>query len=291
MSTANLTLEYVTTNILTPDLPINESLMILDAFITKAVVDKDLNTPPTTTTSDAGKVWIIGPSPTGRWASKAGQLAIWTGANTEHYITPKEGWTFDVIDEDVKYRYSGSAWVSTAGTGSAGKHGIPIMASGMTPKISGGCAALAYLTGASNQPDVPYLAFDNTTGEAAVFAIPMPKSWNEGTVTFIPHWAHPATTTNFGVCWKLRAIAVSNDDAMAATYGTAQSSVDTGGTTSDYYAGPESSAITIGGTPAAQDMVFFEIARDPADGGDNLAVDAYLIGLTLFYTTDAETDA
>jgi hypothetical protein len=161
----------------------------------------------------------------------------------------------------------------------------------MSPKQSGGCAALATFSGASGQPDVPYLAFDASTEEHAQFILAMPKSWNEGTVTFQPRWMHPATVTNFGVCWKVRAVAVSNDDALVASFGTAQSSVDTGGTTSDAYLGPESSAITIAGTPAAMDLVLVDVYRDPLDAGDTLAVDAWLLGIDLFITTDADTDA
>lgn len=171
-----------------------------------------------------------------------------------------------------------------------GLHDVPIMAIAMSPRASSGCASVATLAGAANQPDVPYLAFDASTEEHASFAIPMPYSWDGGTLTFSPIWAHPATATNFGVCWKLRAVAISNDDALAATFGTAQSSVDTGGTTSDLYSGPESNAITVGGTPASQDVVFFDVYRDPADGGDTLAVDAYLIGIVLHITTTQGVD-
>lgn len=172
-----------------------------------------------------------------------------------------------------------------------GRHVVPIVAASMSPKQSGGCAALAFLTGASGQPDVPYLAFDPTTEEHAQFLLFMPKSWDEGTVTFKPRYMHAATTTNFGVCWKLRAVAVSDDDTLLANFGTAQSSVDTGGTTSDNYTGPESAAITIAGTPAAMDLVLCDIYRDPLDAGDTMAVDALLIGVDVFINTNADTDA
>jgi hypothetical protein len=54
--------------------------------------------------------------------------------------------------------------------------------------------------------------------------------------------------------------------------------------------GPESSAITIAGTPAAGDVVFFRIFRKAADGSDTLAVDARLHAIWLTITTTAETD-
>jgi hypothetical protein len=161
----------------------------------------------------------------------------------------------------------------------------------MLPSASGGCSALTGVATAANQPDVWSLDFDTTTQEFAQFSITMPKSWNEGTVTFAPVWSHAATTTNFGVVWQLQGYAASNDDAIATAYGTAITSTDTGGTTDDLYFGPESAAITIAGSPAAEDTVFFRVARVPADGGDTMAIDARLMGLVLYITTHADTDA
>jgi len=174
---------------------------------------------------------------------------------------------------------------------STGKHAVFIPAAAMTPSATGGCAAIATIASAANQPDIQTLDFDTTTQEFAQFSIRMPKSWNEGTVTFAPVWSHAATTTNFGVVWQLQGVAVSDDDAIAVAYGTEQTSTDTGGTTNDLYIGPESAAITIAGTPAAEDVVFFRIARVPANGSDTLAIDARLHGITLYITTDAGNDA
>ena len=174
---------------------------------------------------------------------------------------------------------------------SAGRHAVPVLAGSMRSSVSGGCAALAAVASGANNPDILTLDFDAGTAEYAQFAIPMPKSWDEGTVTFEAHWSHAATTTNFGVVWSLQAVAVSNADTIAAAYGTAQTSTDTGGTTDSLYISPESSAITVAGTPAAGDMVFFRIARVATDGADTLAVDARLHGITLFINTSALTDA
>jgi hypothetical protein len=115
----------------------------------------------------------------------------------------------------------------------------------------------------------------------------MPKSWNEGTVTFQAVWSHPSTTTNFGVVWDLQAVALSNDDAMATAYGTAQTSTDTGGTTDDQYVSPESSAITVGGSPAAEDLLHFRVSRVTGNGSDTMAVDARLMAILLYITAGA----
>lgn len=184
----------------------------------------------------------------------------------------------------------GATTAFVQGVSPIGKHMVPVLAAAITPRVTGGCGALATDTGAANQPDISYLPFDSTTGEAAIFPVSMPPSWNEGTVTFVVKWKHPATATNFGVTWKLRALAVSNDDTLAANLGTAIAVSDTGGTTADHYTTAESSAVTIAGTPATNDTVWFEISRDPTDGSDNLAVDAHLIVVDVYITTSAATD-
>ncbi len=172
----------------------------------------------------------------------------------------------------------------------AGKQTIWIPAVAMKPRSTNG-AALNAIEMATNKNMITTLDYDTTTQEFAQVDIPLPKSWNNGTITFVPYWSHPATTTNFGVVWGVDAIAISDGDALDVAFGTEQTSTDTGGTTDTMYVGPESSAITIAGTPATADMVQFRIHRDPASGSDTLAVDARLHGVKLFYTTSAANDA
>lgn len=172
-----------------------------------------------------------------------------------------------------------------------GKHAVPVMAGAIAPSVSGGCAALAAVASAANQPDIVTLDFDATTVEYAQFAIPMPKSWDEGTITAQFRWSHASTTTNFGVVWGIQAVAVSDDDAIAVAFGTAQTVADTGGTTNDLYVTAETAALTVAGTPAAGDTVFFRVYRLSTDGSDTLAIDARLHSVVLFLTTNAGTDA
>ena len=167
-----------------------------------------------------------------------------------------------------------------------------IPAAAFSPRVTGGCAALATFESTTNRINIPYLGFDTSSQEFAQVIIPrMPKSWNEGTITAIPVWMHPATTTNFGVVWGVSAVALSNDDAADTALGTAQTSTDTGGTTNDIYHAPETAAITIGNSPAEGDMIVLQVSRNPSDGSDTLAVDAQLIGLLIRITTNAATDA
>jgi hypothetical protein len=176
-----------------------------------------------------------------------------------------------------------------AGAGVVGLHSIWVPATAMIPRITNG-AALGSVEMATNKNMLKTLDFDPTTQEFAQFHIRMPKSWDESTLTFQALWSHPATATNFGVAWALEAVAVSDDDALDVAFGTAQQVTDTGGTTNDLYHSPKSSAITVGGTPVAEDLVQFQVKRVPADGADTLAVDARLHGVLVFYTVDQGTD-
>lgn len=194
-----------------------------------------------------------------------------------------------VTDEEDHRLDTGGLFNSTSITSPVGLHAVYVAAAAMAPSVSGGCAAITTIASASNQPDITTLDFDQTTEEYAQFSVVMPKSWNEGTVTFKAHWSHASSTGD--VIWGLQAVAVSNDDAIAVAFGTAQEVTDTGGTVNDLYTSPESSAITVAGTPAAEDMVFFRLYRKSAAGGDTLSADGRLHGITLYITTDAATDA
>jgi hypothetical protein len=134
------------------------------------------------------------------------------------------------------------------------------------------------------------LDFDSATAEFAQFAVRMPKSWNLGTVSASFVWSHAATTTDFGVTWGIQGVAVSNDDALDAAFGTAVYVDDTGGTTDDIYTTVATASVTIAGTLATEDYVIFQVQRNPADTDDTMAVDARLHGVMLYYTTNAPTD-
>lgn len=167
-----------------------------------------------------------------------------------------------------------------------GKETIWIPAGAMIPRTTNG-AAFGTVEMATNRNMFRTLDFDTTTQEFAQFEIFFPKSWDLGTVTFQPVLSHASGSGN--VVFGLAGVARSNDDPGDVAFGTAQTSDRTVGTANDIYIGPESSAITIAGTPAAGDTVMFQVNRTVAS--DNLGVDARLHGIRLHFTTNASTDA
>lgn len=252
-------------------------------------------------TPNDGDLYIVGSAPTGSFATfTENDLAfarVSVDGTSWHHWAPTDGlrvW----LEDDSQLVYVGEStneWQAAGGGGGGGstqgKQAIYVAAAAMRPSVSGGCAALAAAATSSNQPDLLTLDFDAATDEFAQFGLVMPKKWNAGTMTARFHWTHGSTTTNFAVVWGIQAVAVSNDDAIGVAYGTAVTVTDTGGTTNDFYTSDESSAMTAAGTPAKEDMVYFRVYRDADAGGDTLAVDAKLIGVTLYVTTDADTDA
>jgi len=180
---------------------------------------------------------------------------------------------------------SGTAAVKIAGTET-----IWVPASAMYGSTTNGADAQQVETTAT-RPDLKVLDYDASTAEYAQFAIAMPKSWNLGTVTFQYFWA--PSNTNTGDCiMGLQGVSVSNDDTADVVFGTAQEVTDAGGgAVEDVLVSSVSSAMTIAGTPADDDLTFFQLYRDAADGSDTFTGDARLMGIKLFYTTDAANDA
>ena len=152
------------------------------------------------------------------------------------------------------------------------------------PSTTAGCALNAKSELSTNKINLYTLDFDPSTQEYAEWMLAMPNDWDGGTVTAIFYWMHPATTTNFGVRWGLQGRSYADDEALDQAWGTAQEVTDTGGTTSDLYVSPATSAITLAGTPAASELVQFRGYRDPANAADTMAVDAKLLGVMVAYT-------
>lgn len=169
-----------------------------------------------------------------------------------------------------------------------GVQSVPILAAAMTSRTTNGAASGTTET-TTNKVMLATLDFDQSTEEYAQFMFPMPKSWNESTVTAQFIWTASSGTGD--VIWGIQGVAISNDDALDAAFGTAQEVTDTLLATGDQHTTSFTSAVTIGGTPAEGDLVCFQVYRKAANGSDTLDADAKLIGLRLNITTNAADDS
>lgn len=171
---------------------------------------------------------------------------------------------------------------------SIGKHLVPITPGAMRAATTAGAAAGSIET-TTNKVNYTTWDFDSTSTEYVYFTLPMPSSWNEGTVSYR---AMGATSSSTGVAVMiLQGMANSTGDTLDAAYGTGQSSSLSLSATTTLQRGGESSAITLAGTPQASDLVNFRLYRDALNAADTLQGDARILGVELFITTDAGTDS
>ena len=152
-------------------------------------------------------------------------------------------------------------------------------------------AEAAQVETTATRPDLKVLDFDASTDEFAQFSVAMPKSWNLGTVTYQVFWT--SNSTNTGDCiWGLQGVACGDSDTIDVAYGTAVTVTDAGiGTVEDQQVSAVSSAVTIAGSPADDQQTYFQVYRDANAGGDSFLADARLLGIKIFFTTDAANDA
>lgn len=73
-------------------------------------------------------------------------------------------------------------------------------------------------------------------------------------------------------------------------FGTAQEVTDAYLTADDLHRSAETSEITLAGSPAAGDVVWFQAYRNATNGSDTLAADARLLGVIILYSTNTPTD-
>jgi hypothetical protein len=167
--------------------------------------------------------------------------------------------------------------ISVAGGGATN---LWIPASAWIPKTTAGCGVDSRET-TTNDQNFDELLFDTGSDEFADALVIMPSNYNNGTVTARFYWT--AASGSGGVAWAIQGRAFANDDALDTAAGTAQLVTDTLIAANDMHVSSATSAVTIGGTPAANTPIQFTIYRDVSDAGDDLAVDARLLGVEIIF--------
>ena len=197
----------------------------------------------------------------------------------------------DGADGNINIAPNGNGVVQAGGSAVkvAGKETIWVPAVAMYPNTTAGCAALAQVE-LSNGPEIKTLDFDKDSDENAQFAVAFPKSWNEGTITFQAFFTADSTNTGT-VSWALAGVSCADNDTINVAFGTAVAPTAKAhsGTANDLDVTAESGAVTIAGSPSTDEEVYFQITRDVSE--DSLTADAKLLGIKIFFTTDAANDA
>jgi len=194
------------------------------------------------------------------------------------------------VDININPKGSGVLKSATAAIKIAGKETMWVPAAAMYGASTNGADAEQVETTAT-RPDMKVFDFDASTKQYTQFTVAMPKSWNLGTVTYQVFWA--PSTTNTGNCiFGLQGVACGDSDTIDVAFGTAIEVTDAGiGTVEDQQVTAESSAMTIAGSPADDQQTYFQLYRDAADGSDTFTGESRVLGVKIFYTTDAANDA
>ena len=196
----------------------------------------------------------------------------------------------DGADGNINIAPNGNGVVQAGGSAIkvAGKETIWVPANSMYPNSTNG--AESNQVELSNGPELKVLDFDKDSDEFAQFAVAFPKSWNAGTVTFQAFFT--ATSTDTGTtAWGLSGVALADNGDLNTAFGTqvVATAKAHSGTSNDLDVAAESGAVTIAGSPGADEYVFFQVSRDVS--ADDLNADARLLGIKLFFTTNAANDA
>jgi len=170
----------------------------------------------------------------------------------------------------------------------AGLETIYVPATAMYPNTTSGCADIAQVE-LSNGPELKCLDFDPSSDENAQFTVCFPKSWNEGTITFQAFWTVTGTDTGT-VAWGLSGVSIADDASVNTAFGTnvVATAKAFSGTSNDMTVSAASGAVTVA-SAAVDTQTYFQVMRDVS--ADSQAGDARLLGIKLFFTTDAKNDA
>ena len=209
--------------------------------------------------------------------SSSGTITITDAANGNITLTPNGTGEVQATDQAD----------ATAAVKIAGLETMYVPAVAMYPETTNG-AELAQTVLTAGNPELKAMAFDTTTAEAVQFNVCMPKSWDEGTVTFQTFWSASSTNTGTGG-FTLAGCSVANNVDYDLAFGTAvaNTALAASGTQDDLMVNAVSGAVTIA-SAAADTNTIFRLVRDT--GTDTNTGDLRLVGVKIFFTTDAAND-
>ena len=108
-TTNNLNITKVEQGQSQKEVTVNQALDVIDALLNTSVIDRDLTDSPVS--PNEGDLYIPASPATGDWTGNEGKLAHFTGGSFQ-FITPNEGLTLWLADEDIQITFDGSNWIS-----------------------------------------------------------------------------------------------------------------------------------------------------------------------------------
>jgi hypothetical protein len=192
------------------------------------------------------------------------------------------------VDINITPKGTGVLKSATAAIKIAGKETMWVPATAMYAETTNG-AELTQTVLSAGTPELKAFDFDTSTAEAVQFNVSLPESWNAGTVTFQTMWSASGTDTGTGG-FTLAGCSVANNVDYDLAFGTAvaNTALAASGTQDDLMINVESGAVTIASVADSTNTIF-RLVRDT--GTDTNTGDLRLVGVKIFYTTNAANDA
>jgi hypothetical protein len=158
----------------------------------------------------------------------------------------------------------------------------------MYAETTNGAEAVQTVLTAGN-PELKAFSFDTTTAEAVQFNVSFPESWNAGTVTFQTFWSASATDAGTGG-FTLAGCSVANNIDYDLAFGTATANTALAASTTqdDLMINVESGTVAIASVAASTNTIFRLVRNVSVDTNTG---DLRLVGIKIFYTTNAANDA
>ena len=170
----------------------------------------------------------------------------------------------------------------------AGLETIYVPAAAMYPNTTNGASDLEQVE-LSNGPELKCLDFAAAADANAQFTVAFPKSWDESSLYFQAFFTVTGTDTGT-VAWGLSGVAFADNADLNAVFGTnvVATAKAHSGTSNDLNITEVSPTVTVSGA-AVDTMTYFQIMRDVT--ADSQTGDARLLGIKLFFSTNAANDA
>lgn len=218
----------------------------------------------------------VSTTPTFNLNSLGAKAIVKNGAEALVANDIKAGGIYWLIYDGTNFQISGGG----SGAGGVSYRNIWIDAASMTPRVTNGAGG-ATEEYATNDIMMDYFLFDYATEEGVQFKINLPDEWDLGNIKAKFYWdVVTGGTVGHTLSWGIKAGALSNDNAIDAALGSEVTVSDTILAVGDLHVTAATAAVTVGGSPALEDMIVFQVVRKVSGTS---VTDVKLLGVSIQY--------
>jgi hypothetical protein len=162
-------------------------------------------------------------------------------------------------------------------------HNLFVTGAGMWPSVTSGSSFPTRVESATNRENVYLVDFADGSQLFAQATYAMPSNYAGSTITGTFYWLVNAATAG-NVVWGIQGRAYGTGVTLDQAFGTAQTVTSAStGTANQVIITSATAAVTLAGSPAANQLVQFRFYRDGGAGGDTLTATARLLGVSIAY--------